>query len=150
MLPSRHLLGKADAIPRICRQIGDKIDTQISWPCKHFLNFFASKIVLRVVVSLVSLNRFLQGTAGFSSWRRNGLVWSLRHFYVFVSSGLPFVDCATYLTAVSRHLKNKMTTTRVEKKEMSEFSKQLSPSYNLKNHLFSAVSEVIRLLENFR
>ena len=35
-------------------------------------------------------------------------------------------------------------------KEMSEFSQQLSPSYKLKNHRFSAVSEVIRLLENFR
>ena len=29
---------------------------------------------------------------------------SLGHFYVFVSSGLPFVDCATYLTAESRHV----------------------------------------------
>ena len=29
------------------REIGDKPDTQISWPWKHF---FASKIVLRVIV----------------------------------------------------------------------------------------------------
>ena len=29
------------------REIGDKLDTQISWPWKHF---FASKIVLRVIV----------------------------------------------------------------------------------------------------
>ena len=35
------------------------------------------------------------------------------------------------------------------KKEMSEFSLQLSPSCNLKNHVSSAVSEVICLLENF-
>ena len=52
---------------------------------------------LRVVASLVSSYCFLPGTAGFSSWRRYGLKSSLRHFYVFVSSGLPFVDCATYL-----------------------------------------------------
>ena len=32
---------------------------------------------------------------------------------------------------------------------MSEFSLQLSPSCNLKNHVSSAVGEVIRLLENF-
>ena len=51
----------------------------------------------RVVTSLVSSYCFLRGTAGFSSWRRYGLMSSLRHFYVFVSSGLPFVDCATYL-----------------------------------------------------
>ena len=32
---------------------------------------------------------------------------------------------------------------------MSEFSLQLSPSCNLKNHVSSAVAEVIRLVENF-
>ena len=32
---------------RLWRQIEDKINTRISWPCKHF---FASKIVLRVIV----------------------------------------------------------------------------------------------------
>ena len=32
------------------------------------------------------------------------------HFYVFVSSDLPFVDCATYLAAVGPHFKNKMAT----------------------------------------
>ena len=57
----------------------------------------ASVPCLRVVASLVSSYYFLWGTAGFSSWRRYGLMSSLRHFYVFVSSGLPFVDCATYL-----------------------------------------------------
>ena len=34
-------------IEKLWRQIGDKVDTQISWPWKHF---FASKIVLRVIV----------------------------------------------------------------------------------------------------
>ena len=57
----------------------------------------ASVPCLRVVASLVSSYCFLRGTAGFSSWRRYRLMSSLRHFYVFVSSGLPFVDCATYL-----------------------------------------------------
>ena len=32
---------------RLWRQIEDKMDTRISWRCKHF---FASKIVLRVIV----------------------------------------------------------------------------------------------------
>ena len=66
--------------------------------------FVASVPCLLVVTSLVSSYCFLRGTAGFSSWRRYGLMSSLRHFYVFVSSGLPFVDCATYLTAESRHV----------------------------------------------
>ena len=44
--------------------------------------FVPSVPCLRVVVSLVSSYRIL------------------RHFYVFVSFALPFVDCATYLTAV--------------------------------------------------
>ena len=59
--------------------------------------FVASVPCLRVVAFLVSLYCFLRGTAGFSSWRCYGLMSSLRHFYVFVSLGLPFVDCATYL-----------------------------------------------------
>ena len=57
----------------------------------------ASVPYLRVVASLVSSYCFLRGTAGLSSWRRYGLMSSLRHFYDFVSSGLPFVDRATYL-----------------------------------------------------
>ena len=57
----------------------------------------ASVPCLWVVASLVSSYCFLRGTAGFSSWRRYGLMSLLRHFYVFVSSGLPFVNCATYL-----------------------------------------------------
>ena len=59
--------------------------------------FVGSVPCLRVVASLVSSYYFLRGTAGFSPWCRYGLMSSLRHFYVFVSSGLPFVDCATYL-----------------------------------------------------
>ena len=59
--------------------------------------FVASIPCLPVVASLDSSYCFIQGTAGFSSWRRYGLMTSLRHSYVFVSSGLPFVDCATYL-----------------------------------------------------
>ena len=57
----------------------------------------ASVPCLWVVTSLVSSYCFLRGTAGFSSWRRYGLMSLLRHFYVFVWSGLPFVNCATYL-----------------------------------------------------
>ena len=67
---------------------------------------------------------------------------SLRHFYVFVSSGLPFVDCATYLTAVSRHLKNKMATTRwnVRKKRCPSLVYSFHHAFcNLKNHVSSAV-----------
>ena len=93
---SRTILHFAHSI--IWRQIGDKIDTQISWPWKHF---FASKIVLRVIVcclrgvgSMSSSRRiprfivvFLRGTAGSSSWR---------HFYVFLSSDL-LLDCVTYI-----------------------------------------------------
>ena len=59
--------------------------------------FVASVPCLPVVASLDSSYSFIQGTAGFSSWGRYGLMSSLPHSYVFVSSGLPFVDCATYL-----------------------------------------------------
>ena len=74
--------------------------------------FVASVPCLQVVASLFSSYCFLQGTTGFSLWCRYGLMSSLHHFYVFVSLDLPFVDCATYLTAVSQHLKNKMATAR--------------------------------------
>ena len=53
--------------------------------------FVASVPCLLVVTSLVSSYCFLRGTAGFSSWRRYGLMSSLRHFYVFVSSGFPYI-----------------------------------------------------------
>ena len=55
------------------------------------------------VASLQQSYCFLRGTAGFSSWRRYGLMSSLRHSYVFVSSGLPFVDCGTYLGRYLMH-----------------------------------------------
>ena len=88
------------------RQIGDKIDTHISWPRKHF---FASTTVLRVIVcrlrGVASLFRFIvlfssghrwpyfvswnfPFVISFSSRRRNGLVLSLRHFHVHASSVL--------------------------------------------------------------
>ena len=57
----------------------------------------ASVPCLGVVASLVSSYCFLRGTGGFSSWRRSWLMSLLRHFYVFVWSGLPFVNGATYL-----------------------------------------------------
>ena len=47
--------------------------------------FVASVPCLQVIASLVSSYRFLRGIAGFSSWRRYGLLSSLRHFYVFES-----------------------------------------------------------------
>ena len=75
VLPSRYLPGKADEIPRIWGQIRDKIDTQSSWPCKHFLNFFASKTVLRVIICC------LRGVGSMSSSRR------LPRFIVLFSPG---------------------------------------------------------------
>ena len=60
------------AIVYLWRQIGDKIDTQISWPWKHF---FASKIVLRVIVCC------LRGVGSMSSSRR------IPRFIVLFSSG---------------------------------------------------------------
>ena len=53
-------------------KIGDKIDIQISWPWKHF---FASKIVLRVIVCC------LRGVGSMSSSRR------IHRFIVLFSSG---------------------------------------------------------------
>ena len=53
-------------------QIGDKIDTQISWPWKHL---FVSKIVLRVIVCC------LPGVGSVSSSRR------IPRFVVLFSSG---------------------------------------------------------------
>ena len=64
----------------------------------HCLLYFVASIpYLRVVASFVSSYCFLRGTTGFSSWRSYGPMSSLRHFYAFVSTGLPFVDCASYL-----------------------------------------------------
>ena len=99
------------------RQIGDKIDTHISWPRKHF---FASTTVLQVIVcclrGFVSLFRFIvlfssghrwpyfvswnfSFVISFSSRCRNALVLSLSHFNV-ASSVLYFVDCSIYKTAI--------------------------------------------------
>ena len=50
--------------------------------------FVASVPCLRLIASFVSSYCFLRDTAGFSSWRRYGLMSSLRPSYVFVSSGL--------------------------------------------------------------
>ena len=64
----------------------------------HCLLYFVASIpYLRDVASFVSSYCFLRGATGFSSWRSYGLMSSLRHFYAFVSTGLPFVDCASYL-----------------------------------------------------
>ena len=82
---------------KLARGLFKMADLKPSTQCKPNPTFVASVPCLRVVTSLVSSYCFLRGTAGFSSWRRFGLMSSLRHFYVFVSSGLPFVDCATYL-----------------------------------------------------
>ena len=56
----------------VWRQVGDKIDTQISWHWKHF---FASKIVFRVIVC------WLRGVGSMSSSRR------INPFIVLFSSG---------------------------------------------------------------
>ena len=74
------------------RQIGDKIDTQISWPWKHF---FASKIVLRVIVCC------LRGVGAMSSSRRIPrfiVLFSSGHRWLFfVSSQWAYVVVASFL-----------------------------------------------------
>ena len=103
-----------DMLP-VWRQIGDIIDSHISWLWKHF---FASKIVLRVIwlfsiifvasfhvfksscPSFVSSHCLPLGTAGLSSCRQSlsMVVTSLGRFQcAFVSSVFPFVDVDTYL-----------------------------------------------------
>ena len=148
------------AIVYLWRQIGDKIDTQISWPWKHF---FASKIVLRVIVCC------LRGVGSMSSSRRIPrfiVLFDSGHRRLFLASLSAYVVVASllYLRVVGSSFRRlryvldsgKSTSQKQggnhqgRNKEMSEFSQQLSPSYKLKNHRFSAVSEVIRLLENFR
>ena len=101
-------------------------------------------------VSLVSSYCFLQGVAmGFCLL----VCQSLRHFLVFVSSGvgssfhrLRYILDSGKSTSQKQDGNHKV---KWQKKEISEFSLQLSPSCNLKNHVSSAVCEVIRLLENF-
>ena len=60
--------------------------------------FVASVPCPRVVASLVSSYCFLRGHRWLFFVSSLGLIFmsSLRHFYAFVSTGLPFVDCATY------------------------------------------------------
>ena len=79
-------------IPMVWRQIGDKIDTQISWPWKHF---FASKIVLRVIVCC------LGGVGSMSSNRhipRLIVLFSSGHRWLFfVASLWAYVVVASFL-----------------------------------------------------
>ena len=76
----------------VWRQIGDKIDTQISWPWKHF---FASKIVLRVKVCC------LRGVGSMSSNRhipRFIVLFSSGHRWLFfVASLWAYVVVASFL-----------------------------------------------------
>ena len=93
-------VGNFDTIPPwkvvrtlyLWRQIGDKIDTQISWPWKHF---FASKIVLRVIVCC------LRGVGSMSSSRRIPrfiVVFSSGHRWLFfVASLWAYVIVASFL-----------------------------------------------------
>ena len=82
----------SDSAIRVWRQIGDKIDTQISWPWKHF---FASKIVLRVIVCC------LRGVGSMSSSRRIPrfiVVFSSGHRWLFfVASLWAYVVVASFL-----------------------------------------------------
>ena len=77
---------------RLWRQIEDKIDTRISWPCKHF---FASKIVLRVIVCC------LRGVCFMSSRRRIPhvivLFYSRHRWLFFVASLWAYVVVASFL-----------------------------------------------------
>ena len=76
----------------VWRQIGDKIDTQISWHWKHF---FASKIVLRVIVCC------LRGVGSMSSSRHIPLfivLFSSGHRWLFfVASLWAYVVVASFL-----------------------------------------------------
>ena len=77
---------------RLWRQIEDKIDTRISWPCKHF---FASKIVLRVIVCC------LRGVGSMSSSPRIPrfivLFYSGHRRLFFVGSLWAYVVVASFL-----------------------------------------------------
>ena len=77
---------------RLWREMEDKIDTRISWPCKHF---FASKIVLRVIVCC------LRGVGSMSSSRRIPrfivLFYSRHRWLFFVASLLAYVVVASFL-----------------------------------------------------
>ena len=77
---------------RLWRQIEDKINTRISWPCKHF---FASKIVLRVIVCC------LRGVGSISSSRHIPrfivLFYSRHRWLFFVVSLWAYVVVASFL-----------------------------------------------------
>ena len=77
---------------RLWRQIEDKITTRISWPCKHF---FASKIVLRVIVCC------LRGVGSISSSRHIPrfivLFYSRHRWLFFVVSLWAYVVVASFL-----------------------------------------------------
>ena len=77
---------------RLWRQIEDKIDTRISWSCKHF---FASKIVLRVIVCC------LRGVDSMSSSRRIPrlivLFYSGHRWLFFVASLWAYDVVASFL-----------------------------------------------------
>ena len=77
---------------RLWRQIEDKINTRISWPCKHF---FASKIVLRVIVCC------LRGVGSMSSSSRIPrfivLFYSGHRRLFFVGSLWAYVVVASFL-----------------------------------------------------
>ena len=70
--PRLQLTDNTQSGGSLWRKIGDKIDTQISWPWKHF---FPSKTVLRVIVCC------LRGVGSISSSRR------IPRFIVLFSSG---------------------------------------------------------------
>ena len=92
--------GKESQNTKICRQIGNKNDTQNFVVLKTLLRFencSSSHCLLSswsrfnvFVSSHPSFHRtvFFGATVAFSSWRRYGLMSSLRHFHVFVSSYL--------------------------------------------------------------
>ena len=94
--------------PLVWRQIGDKIGTQISWPWKHF---FASKIVLRVIVcclrgvgSMSSSSRTPCFIVLFSSGHRWLFFVALLWAYVVVASFLCLRIVGSSSTYLGRYL----------------------------------------------
>ena len=86
------------------RQIGNKIDTHNFVVLETLLPFgniklFFESLSTVFVSSHPSFHRtvFFGAKVAFSSWRRYGLMSSLRHFYVFVSSYLVTCHLATLL-----------------------------------------------------
>ena len=77
---------------RLWRQIEDKIDTRISWPCKHF---FASKIVLRVIVCCLRGVGSMPSSPGIP--RFIVLFYSGHRWLFFVGSLWAYVVVASFL-----------------------------------------------------